>query len=148
MPPSSVVRLDPRSGALLAECARALVPGGRLHVLALNPLSPYRLRWLRSGLRVADTARLRRLLADVGLAPMPQAQGLGPQWKVRVRSEPHDGPGFRAAYLQSAEKRTIPLTPVRPRLPLVLPDVAGASAARVADVVPIRRERRGADDSE
>lgn len=139
---------EARSGALLAECARALVPGGRLHVLAFNPLSPYRLRWLRSGLRAADSARLRRLLADVGLAPMPQATGLGPQWKVRVEAEAHDGPGFRAAYLQSAEKRSIPLTPVRPRLPLVLPDVAGATAARVADVVPIRRERRGADDSE
>ena len=144
---------EARSGALLAECARALVPGGRLHVLALNPLSPYRLRWLRSGLRAADSAHLRRLLADVGLSPMPQAQGLGPQWRLRAQMDAHDGPGLRAAYLQSAEKRSIPLTPARPRLSMALPEVAGVTAARVAKVVPIQpdrrdlRERRTPDDA-
>ena len=30
---------------LLEECTRVLVPGGRLWLLALNPLSPYRWRW-------------------------------------------------------------------------------------------------------
>jgi SAM-dependent methyltransferase len=33
-------RVDPI--ALIEECARVLVPGGRLALLALNPLSPYR----------------------------------------------------------------------------------------------------------
>lgn len=31
------------------ECARVLMPGGCLYLFALNPLSPYRLRWLRQG---------------------------------------------------------------------------------------------------
>ena len=34
-----------RSAALFDECARVLLPGGRLWLFALNPLSPYRWRW-------------------------------------------------------------------------------------------------------
>ncbi len=98
------------SGALLSECARALVPGGRLHVLALNPLSPYRARWQGRGLRAADAARLRQLLRDVGLNPESYAQGVGPQWSMRLSELPQAGAGLRAAYVQRAEKRTIPMT--------------------------------------
>lgn len=103
------------SGALLAECARALVPGGRLHLLALNPLSPYRARWQGRGLRAADAARLRQLLRDVGLNPEPSAQGVGPQWSMELSGLPQAGAGLRAAYVQRAEKRTIPMTLVRQR---------------------------------
>ena len=39
-----------RGAALVDECARVLVPGGRLWLFALNPLSPYRLRWSGTGL--------------------------------------------------------------------------------------------------
>ena len=44
--PSLAVGLANRgqSVALIEECTRLLVPGGRLALLALNPLSPYRLR--------------------------------------------------------------------------------------------------------
>jgi SAM-dependent methyltransferase len=130
---------DARSGALLAECARALVPGGRLHLLSLNPLSPYRVRWLHSGLRASDGARLRRLLRDVGLAPEPLAQGLGPQWSVRIRTDIQSGPGLRAAYLQSADKRVLPLTPIRNRKPLSLAE--GMPAASIALKQPSSRSR-------
>jgi SAM-dependent methyltransferase len=132
---------DAGSGALLAECARALVPGGRLHVLALNPLSPYRARWQGRGLRAADAARLRQLLRDVGLAPESFAQGLGPQWSMRLSELPQAGAGLRAAFVQRAEKRAIPMTPVRARKPLSLVDpVPAAMRAASRDVVvPFRR---------
>ncbi len=112
---------DARSGALLAECARALVPGGHLHLFALNPLSPYRLRWQRSGIKATDSARLRGLLRDVGLTAEPSAQGVGPQWSVVMSSRSHQyGIGLRAAYWQRADKRQFPLTPIRSRKPLAL----------------------------
>jgi hypothetical protein len=115
------------SGALLSECARALVPGGRLHVLALNPLSPYRARWQGRGLRAADAAHLRQLLRDVGLNPEPYAQGVGPQWAMRLSELPQAGVGLRAAYVQRAEKRTIPMTLIRNRKPRPLSDAMPAA---------------------
>jgi SAM-dependent methyltransferase len=132
---------DAGSGALLAECARALVPGGRLHVLALNPLSPYRARWQGRGLRAADAMRLRQLLRDVGLAPESYAQGLGPQWSMRLSELPQAGAGLRAAFVQRAEKRAIPMTPARARKPLSLVDPVPAAmrAASREVVVPFRR---------
>lgn len=115
------------SGALLAECARALVPGGRLHLLALNPISPYRLRWQGRGLRGADAPHLRQLLRDVGLAPEPYAQGIGPQWATELSELPQAGAGLRAAYVQRADKRTIPMTLIRQRRPRPLTDPVPAA---------------------
>lgn len=112
--------------ALIDECARLLVPGGRLAVLAMNPLSPYRLRWRRSGISAQDPARWRRLLTDAGLTPEPSAQGLGPQWSPTASPSVQSGPGLRASYLQRAEKRAFPLTPIRQRKPLALSDGAPA----------------------
>ncbi len=100
---------------LLAECARVLIPGGRLWLLALNPLAPYRLRWRTQGLRAAEPVTWRRRLRAVGLAPEPLAQGLGPTWKVSVDPRMQDGAGLRSAFLLRAEKRRIPLTPTRAR---------------------------------
>jgi hypothetical protein len=37
-----------------------------------------------------------------------------------VSEQPQSGPGLRAAYLIRAEKRTLPLTPLRKREPLRL----------------------------
>lgn len=108
---------DPRSADLLEECARVLVPGGRLALLALNPLSPYRLRWQRSGARGSDPAAWRGRMRDAGLAPEPAAHGIGPQWSVSPSPSLQTGVGLRAAYLQRAEKRVVPLTPVRMRSP-------------------------------
>lgn len=108
---------DPRAAELLEECARVLVPGGRLALLALNPLSPYRLRWQRSGARGNDPMAWRARMRDAGLAPEPTAHGIGPQWSVSPSPSLQTGVGLRAAYLQRAEKRSVPLTPVRMRTP-------------------------------
>ena len=108
-----------RSGAsLIEECARVLVPGGRLWLYVLNPLSPYRWRWRGSGLRAAEPMRWRRRLRAAGLQPDGMSEGLGPRWAIEVAPELQQGPGVRAAYLVRAEKRTIPLTPVRQRAAL------------------------------
>lgn len=108
---------DPRAADLLAECARVLVPGGRLALLALNPLSPYRLRWQRAGERTSDPMAWRARLRDAGLAPEPTAHGVGPQWSVSPSPSLQTGVGLRAAYLQRAEKRATPMTPLRMRTP-------------------------------
>ncbi len=121
------------AGALIEECARVLVPGGRLSLLCLNPLSPYRLRWRRSGLGGRDPSVWRRLLADAGLSPEPFAQGIGPQWSPTASPSLQSGPGLRAAYLLRAEKRAFPMTPMRLRKPLALSD--GVSAVRAAPAV-------------
>ncbi len=119
-------RID--AAALIEECARLLVPGGRLSLLGINPLSPYRLRWRRSGLVAHDASTWRRLLVDAGLAPEPVAQGVGPQWSHAASPSLQSGPGLRAAYVLRAQKRAFPMTPMRQRKPLALSD--GVSAAR------------------
>lgn len=98
---------------LLDECARLLVPGGRLWLLALNPLSPYRLRWRGQGPRVAEPVTWRRRLRAAGLAPDAVSRGLGPTWGVAPEPALQDGAGLRAAFLLCAEKRRSPLTPMR-----------------------------------
>lgn len=107
---------------LFEECARVLAPGGRLWVFALNPLAPYRLRWRGSGLGASEPLTWRRRLREAGLVPEPVSQGLGPGWRVCVAREPQSGPGMRAAYSIRAEKRAWPLTPVRRRVPLQMPE--------------------------
>ena len=98
---------------LLAECARVLVPGGRLWLLALNPLAPYRLRWRGQGPRAAEPVTWRRRLRAAGLAPDPISQGIGPTWAMSINGDLQDGAGLRAAFLLRAEKRRIPMTPMR-----------------------------------
>ncbi|WP_271679119.1 methyltransferase domain-containing protein [Thermomonas mangrovi] len=100
-------------GLLLEECARVLVPGGRLWLLALNPLSPYRMRWRGQGPRVAEPVTWRRRLRSVGLQPEPVSQGLGPTWTVALDPAMQDGAGLRAAFLLRAEKRRVPMIPRR-----------------------------------
>lgn len=103
------------SEMLLAECARVLVPGGRLWLFALNPLSPYRWRWKGYGLRTSEPMPWRRRLRAAGLQPDAVSSGLGPRWRVEVASDRQHGPGLHAAWLLRAEKRTIPLTGLRSR---------------------------------
>jgi SAM-dependent methyltransferase len=98
---------------LLAECARVLMPGGRLWLLALNPLAPYRLRWHGHGPRAAEPFTWRRRLRAAGLVPDPVSQGVGPTWSISFTPYLQDGAGMRAAFLVRAEKRRIPLTPLR-----------------------------------
>lgn len=107
---------------LVDECVRLLVPGGRLAVFALNPLSPYRLRLRRGRPCTEDPSTWRRWMTDAGLTPEASAQGIGPQWSPMASPSLQSGPGLRAAYLLRAEKRAIPLTPVRQRKPLGLAD--------------------------
>lgn len=101
--------------ALLAECLRVLVPGGRLWLFTLNPLAPYRWRWSGTGLRGAEPVIWRRRLRAAGLTPDTVSQGLGPRWRIAANPRAQDGAGLRAAYLLRAEKRVAPLTPVRMR---------------------------------
>ncbi|MCW5581285.1 MAG: methyltransferase domain-containing protein [Luteimonas sp.] len=101
--------------ALLDEAARLLVPGGRLWLFLLNPLAPYRWRWRGTGISAAEPLVWRRRLRTAGLMPEAVSQGLGPSWSPRVSPQTQQGPGLRAAYLLRAEKRSLPLTPVRRR---------------------------------
>ncbi|QIL21022.1 hypothetical protein [Thermomonas sp. HDW16] len=98
---------------LLEECARLLVPSGCLWLLALNPLSPYRLRWRGQGPRAAEPVTWRRRLRAVGLVPDVVSRGLGPSWGIAPEPAMQDGAGMRAAFLIRAEKRRSPLTPRR-----------------------------------
>lgn len=107
--------------ALLAECARVLVPGGWLWLLALNPLSPYRLRWHGQGLPAREPVTWRRRLRAAGLAPDSLTQGLGPSWDIAPDPRLQDGVGLRTAFLLRAEKRRLPLTPQRRPRALALP---------------------------
>jgi SAM-dependent methyltransferase len=107
---------------LLDECARVLAPGGRLWLFALNPLAPYRWRWRGSGFNASEPLTWRRRLRAAGLAPEPVSQGIGPSWQPSVAPDLQNGPGLRAAYILRAEKRAWPLTPVRQRPPLRLPE--------------------------
>lgn len=110
-----------QAAALLEETARILVPGGRVWLFALNPLAPYRWRWRGLGVRVSEPLTWRRRLRAAGLHPDPVSRGIGPGWKMVVSAQPQDGPGLRAAYAIRAEKRSLPLTPVRGRGALRLP---------------------------
>lgn len=124
-----VLGAEPAAVDLIDECARVLVPGGRLAILGLNPHSPFRLRWRGRGLQTRDPSHWRRRLADAGLTPEPTAQGVGPQWSPTASPSLQSGPGLRAAYLQRAEKRTIPMTPMPSPRTRLLPLVDGVPAA-------------------
>ncbi|MBE2212063.1 MAG: hypothetical protein IAE66_10640 [Xanthomonadaceae bacterium] len=116
---------DAEVAAWLAECERVLVPGGRLSVFALNPLSPYRGHWQGEGVSGREPVTWRRRLKRAGLVPEPVAQGIGPRWRSRIDSEPQLGAGARAAYLLAAEKRRIPMT--LKRAPALGPAVGDAA---------------------
>lgn len=105
----------PDPAALLAECVRVLLPGGRLWLLALNPLAPYRWRWSGSGVRAWEPVSWRRRLRTAGLVPEAVSQGVGPRWRIAPSPGLQDGAGLRAAFLLRAEKRMSPLTPMRAR---------------------------------
>lgn len=104
------------AAALLAECERVLMPGGRLLLSSLNPFSPYRAQWRRHGMVVRTPQRLRQLLERVGLE-CDDTRYVGPMWPAASRRR-FTLAALRAACLFSAEKRTFALpgpTPVRVR---------------------------------
>jgi hypothetical protein len=111
--------LDDGLDGLLDECARVLEPGGRLWLFTLNPWSPYRARWRRSGLMARDPGAWRGSLRDLGLqANSGRAGYLGPVWRP-AGSDPGNPakPGsnrLRAACLLEVEKRSAALIPPAP----------------------------------
>ncbi len=117
----------PDTAALLSECARVLVPGASLSVYCLNPLSPWRWRWAGGGPGTSEPQPWRRHMRAAGLVPDPVSQGIGPRWGAVADATLQHGPGVRAAWVLRAQKRVIPLTPVRTRKPLRIG--AGAPAA-------------------
>jgi SAM-dependent methyltransferase len=108
-----VADISAEPAVLLEECARVLIPGGWLWLLALNPLSPYRVRWRGHGARVAEPVTWRRRLRAAGLAPDTLSRGVGPTWRMEPDAAMQDGAGLRSAFLVRAEKRRSPLTPRR-----------------------------------
>ncbi len=99
-----VLQHAPLAGSreLIAECARVLMPGGRLWLTTLNPFSPYRLRWRRHRPDPLLLARCRHLLRESGLQYAPPHY-LGPLWGEEGRGH---GPALlRASCLLEAEKR-------------------------------------------
>lgn len=93
--------------ALIGECERVLMPGGRLWLSTLNPFSPFRRQWRRHGLVVRTPQRLRHTLEQAGLVCEDLAW-LGPMWRDRAPTRGSLAP-LRAACLFTAEKRTLAL---------------------------------------
>lgn len=108
--------LDP--DVLLGECERILAPGGTLWLAALNPWSPYRARWIRTGLHARATGAWQASLRRAGFAlDSVSLQWLGPQWRI---AQGDVGVGMadwlRAGVALSVCKRVralIPPTPLR-----------------------------------
>lgn len=101
---------DRDADALLAECERVLVEGGRLWLFTLNPWSPYRWRMAGDPPAIAPGAWQQRLRA-LGLQ-VDAPRYLGPCWRMG-----HAGGGalvapLRAGCVVVAEKRG--LAPVAP----------------------------------
>ncbi|MGV8960840.1 MAG: hypothetical protein ACOH1V_10690 [Stenotrophomonas sp.] len=98
--------------ALIAECSRLLMPGGRLWMTQLNACSPYRVRWQRQGVRPASLLRCRSLLQREGLLCGP-VRYLGPLWSERAGVGGSALPPLRAVCVLEAEKRVAGMiTPV------------------------------------
>ncbi|MGH8053315.1 MAG: hypothetical protein ACREP4_05270 [Stenotrophomonas sp.] len=91
--------------ALLAECARVLMPGGRLWMTVLNRYSPYRAHWQWQGAQPASVARTRVLMKRQGL----RCQSIGyhgPLWSQTGAAAGTSLPALRALCVLEAEKRT------------------------------------------
>lgn len=104
------------SAQLLDDCARVLVPGGVLWLAVLNPWSPYRARWMRSGLQARDPGRWQRQLRKAGFAvDSLSVQWLGPRWR---REHGDVGVGavdrLRAGVALTVSKRTFAVIPPKP----------------------------------
>ena len=102
---------------LLAECARVLEPGGRLWLFALNPWSPYRAHWRKSGQHARDPRDWQARLRGAGLyLAGGEVRYLGPVWRTEPsRAQPPAVlAGLRAICLLEAESRVAGLVPPAP----------------------------------
>ena len=101
-----------QADALLEECARVLVEGGRLWLFLVNPWSPYRLRSLRDLPASASGPWLQRLRTHGLRADRPRF--VGPCWRMAGDAGPvrDSAVPLRAGWVVVAEKRG--LAPVAP----------------------------------
>ena len=101
------------SDALLGECERILAPGGTLWLAALNPWSPYRMRWARTGLQAHFTGTWQASLRRAGFAlDSVSLQWLGPRWRIdqgEIGVGMHDW--LRAGVAVSVAKRVHAVVP-------------------------------------
>ncbi len=105
----------PAAAELLGECARTLAPGGRLRLYVLNPVSPYRLRWRGTALRVRDMTGWQVALRQAGLHPVTaEAAYLGPVLRASAAASPPSSNRLRAVCVLEAEKRVAALIPPAP----------------------------------
>lgn len=111
-----VVQHAPSRGlqALLEECERVLLDGGRLWLCTFNPYSPYRLRAGLAGVAARPLGAWIQRLHALGLVAVAPPRCVGPRWRPR---ESAGNPGGGAASLRAGcvlefEKRA--LAPVGP----------------------------------
>ncbi len=90
---------------LLAECARVLMPGGRLWLTFLNHHSPYRGHWQWRGMRPPTAMRCRSVLQGEGLR-IRAMQHVGPLWSDAATPAGKVLPALRAVCVLECEKRT------------------------------------------
>ena len=107
--------LDDGAEALLEECERVLEPGGRVWLFTLNPWSPYRARWSRTGLASHEARGWRHVLRRLGLQPCgSEVTYLGPVWRAQPDSQSRAPGRLRAICLLEVEKRAVALIPPAP----------------------------------
>ena len=101
---------------LLGECERVLAPGGTLWLATLNPWSPYRGRWLATGLRARAPGHWQVALRRAGFAlDSVSLQWLGPRWRP-TQGEAGIGAAdrLRAGIALTVSKRVYAAIPPRP----------------------------------
>lgn len=91
--------------ALLSECARVLMPGGRIWMTVLNRCSPYRAHWQWQGVQPPSVTRCRVLLQRQGLR-CRSVRHLGPLWRQGDGAPGTALPVLRALCVVEAEKRS------------------------------------------
>jgi hypothetical protein len=100
----------------LGECERVLAPGGTLWLTALNPWSPYRMRWAGEGLRARHPGAWQAALRRAGFAcDSVSLQWLGPRWRA-AHGDGGIGAGdrLRAGIALTVNKRVRALIPPAP----------------------------------
>ncbi|MCA7024399.1 MULTISPECIES: class I SAM-dependent methyltransferase [Stenotrophomonas] len=89
---------------LLSECARVLMPGGRLWMTLLNRYSPYRARWQWQGPRPPSATRCQLRLQREGLR-VRSVRHFGPLWSDAGPAGGKALPALRAVCVLEFEKR-------------------------------------------
>ncbi|MBN8800861.1 MAG: hypothetical protein ABS96_03300 [Lysobacteraceae bacterium SCN 69-123] len=89
---------------LLSECARVLMPGGRLWMTLLNRYSPYRAHWQWQGARPPSATRCQSRLQREGLR-VRSVRHFGPLWRDAGTAGGKALPALRAVRVLEFEKR-------------------------------------------